>query len=220
MVFNRSARVAETMRSLTSWSSWSRLGLTGMPLLAAGLLLIGVLLAGTAGEVRAQTTPTVTIAASTTGAVTEGTPAAFTLTRTGDTAAALTVNVSVSETGKMLSGAPPTTATFPAGSATATLTVPTDDDNVDEVIQGGTVDVNETQETSVVTATVAAGTGYSAGTPASASVTVTDNDVPATTFTLEFLNPAILMLSEDDPTLQSSRVRLTLNSGAGALPGG
>ena len=136
MVFNRSARVAETMRSLTSWSSWSRLGLIGMPLLAAGLLIIGVLLAGTAGEVRAQTTPTVTIAASTTGAVTEGTPVVFTLTRTGDTAAALTVNVSVSETGKMLSGAPPTTATFPAGSATATLTVPTDDDNVDEVIQG------------------------------------------------------------------------------------
>ena len=80
--------------------------------------------------------------------VTEGAPAAFTLTRTGDTATTLTVSVTVSESGAMLSGTPPATATFEIGSATATLTVATDDDEVAEVA-------------SEITAALATGNGYS-----------------------------------------------------------
>ena len=101
--------------------------------------------------------------------VMEGTAAAFTLTRTGDTAAALTVDVSVSETGAMVSGTAPATATFAADSSTAALSVATEDDAVVEAV-------------STITATVAAGTGYSVDASASsAEVAVNDNDV--STFT-------------------------------------
>ena len=101
--------------------------------------------------------------------VAEGTPAVFTLSRTGSTTAALVVNVTVSETGGDRVAAAnegARTVTFQANSATATLSVATVSDSVDEA-------------NSVVTATVAADTGspasYSVGTPASAVVTVQDN---------------------------------------------
>ena len=97
--------------------------------------------------------------------VTEGTAAVFTLTRTGSLADTLTVNVGVTETGAMLNGAPPATVTFDADSATAELRVETDDDEVAE-------------SASVITAELAAGSGYSMNTGASsATVTVEDDDV-------------------------------------------
>ena len=99
-------------------------------------------------------TPDVTIAAGT-SPVTEGTAAEFTLTRTGATTAALTVTVDVSETGDTISGTAPASATFEAGSDTATLSVATEDDATDET-------------DSVITAAIGTGTGYTAGTPASA----------------------------------------------------
>ena len=96
--------------------------------------------------------------------VTEGTAAEFTLTRTGSLADALTVNVSVTETGAMLSRTVPETVTFNANSPTAELRVETEDDEVAE-------------PASVVTAAVAAGSGYSMDSgAASASVTVEDDD--------------------------------------------
>ncbi len=96
--------------------------------------------------------------------VTEGTAAEFTLTRTGSLADALTVNVSVTETGAMLSGTVPETVTFNANSSTAELRVETEDDEVAE-------------PASVVTAAVAAGSGYAMdSSAASASVTVEDDD--------------------------------------------
>ncbi len=96
--------------------------------------------------------------------VTEGTAAEFTLTRTGSLADALTVNVGVTETGTMLSGAVPATVTFNANSPTAELRVETEDDEVAE-------------PASVVTAALAAGSGYSMDTgAASASVMVEDDD--------------------------------------------
>ena len=99
--------------------------------------------------------------------MTEGTAAAFTLTRTGDTAAALTVTVSVSEDGAVLSGTPPTEAVFAAGSATVDLAVATEDD---EVAGDG----------SVVTVSLVAGTGYAVDAIASeATVTVEDDDAAA-----------------------------------------
>ena len=97
-------------------------------------------------------------------AVTEGQDVVFTLTRTGITTDALTVNVSVSETGSMVDGAPPATVTFQADVATATLTVATHDDSVVEA-------------SSTITASIAAGNGYSLDAEAtSASSAVYDND--------------------------------------------
>ena len=96
--------------------------------------------------------------------VTEGAAAAFTLSRLGDTAAALTVSVSVSEDGAVLAGTPPTEAVFAAGAATVDFTVATEDD---EVAGDG----------SVVTVSLVAGTGYAVDANASeAMVTVEDDD--------------------------------------------
>ena len=120
------------------------------------------------------TGPAITIVAGT-SPVTEGTSAVFTLSRTGSPIAALTVNVTVSETGGDMVAAAnegARTVTFLANSATATLSVATAPDSVDEA-------------DSVVTATVSADTGspasYSVATPASAMVTVQDNDTRGVT---------------------------------------
>ena len=107
--------------------------------------------------------PVVSIAASATP-VTEGTAAAFTLSRTGATDAAVTVTVSVSESEASVSGTPPTSVTFAAGSASATLSVATEDDETVE-------------DASTVTATVSSGSGYTvSGTSGSADVVVEDDD--------------------------------------------
>ena len=115
--------------------------------------------------------PVITIAAGT-SPVTEGTAAAFTLTRTGSATAALTVSVTVSESGHMVTAANEGAkmATFTANSATATLSVATVGDSVDEA-------------NSVVTATVDTATPatYTVGTSSSATVTVGDNDLPEIT---------------------------------------
>ena len=105
----------------------------------------------------------VSIAAGT-SPVTEGTAASYTLTRTGATTDALTVTVGVAETQAMLAANPPTAVTFGAGDSSVTLTVATDDDAVVE-------------PASVVTATVAAESGYTvASGSGSAAVTAEDND--------------------------------------------
>ena len=107
--------------------------------------------------------PMVSIAPSTTP-VTEGTAAAFTLTRTGATDADLTVEVSVAETEASVSGTPPTSVTFAAGSDSATLSVATEDDEA-------------VGDASTVTATVSSGSGYTVdGTSGSAEVVVNDDD--------------------------------------------
>ena len=96
--------------------------------------------------------------------VTEGTAAEFTLTRTGDTAAALTVAVSVSEDGAVLAETASTEAVFAAGAASVDLSVATEDD---EVAGDG----------SVVTVALEAGAGYTLDADASsATVTVEDDD--------------------------------------------
>ena len=115
------------------------------------------------GAVTPGPLPEVSIAAAATP-VTEGTKAAFTLSRTGSTAATLTVAVSVTESGTFLSGTPPATAEFAAGAAaTTTLSVATDDDQVLEA-DGS------------VTATIIVARGYTVATPAAATVTIVDDD--------------------------------------------
>ena len=104
--------------------------------------------------------------------VTEGSDAVFTLTRTGDTTAALTVAVSVSASGAFLDGTAPTEVAFAANAAVTTLRVATKND--------GTVEADGR-----VSASVASGTGYVVAAGAgSAGVDVFDNDKAAPTETV------------------------------------
>ena len=109
----------------------------------------------------------VTITASDASAAEAGAdPGAFLVSRTGSTAAVLSVTLAIS--GTATNGTDyqtiPNTVMIPAGSASANVTVTPIDDSV--------VDAAET-----VIATVQAGTGYSVGSPSSATVTIADNDV-------------------------------------------
>ena len=96
--------------------------------------------------------------------VTEGTAAAFTLSRTGRAARALTVAVSVTETRAMLAGSPPATMRFGPGESSKTLSVATHQDRVVEAAN-------------TVTAAITTGAGYRVSASAgSAGVTVEDDD--------------------------------------------
>ena len=119
--------------------------------------------------------PVATIAAGTTP-VTEGATATFTVRLDQAAPEALTVAVEVAGSGAVVSGTPPASVSIAGGATSATLIVPTDNDRVVEA-------------DSTVTAAVAAGTGYTVGTEASASVAVEDDD--AATFSVSVDSGAI-----------------------------
>jgi serine protease len=110
----------------------------------------------------------VSVAATDPNASETGDTGTFTFTRSGDTTAALTVNISMS--GAAVNGTDyqqiGNTVTIAAGSATATLTITPIDNSVASLSK-------------IVTATVLAGTGYTPGSPSSASITIADNDTAA-----------------------------------------
>ena len=122
------------------------------------------------------TTPTITIAGG--SAVTEGTAASFTLTASPTPSADLNVSVNVTQNGNFVasSGQGTKTVTIPSGQTSKIFTVPTQDDSTDE-------------PDGSVTSTLAGGSGYSVGSPSSASVTVNDDDLAATA-TLSLSGPA------------------------------
>ena len=109
--------------------------------------------------------PAVTIAADAEQA-TEGDTVAYTVTRSGDLTGALSVTVTVSESGGavLASGeAGARQVAFSGTAATAQVSVATEDDTVDE-------------PNATLTAALTAAAGYTVGTDATATVTVTDND--------------------------------------------
>ncbi len=115
------------------------------------------------------TSPIVTIAATDAAAGEAATPntGTFTVSRTGATTAALTVNFSAPTGTATLTTdytlSPSGGVTIPIGSSTATVTVtPVDDASA------------ESSETVIRTLTT--GTGYTVGSPSSATVTIADND--------------------------------------------
>ena len=113
--------------------------------------------------------PTVSITGG--SAVTEGGDVSFTLTASPAPASDIQVTVSVTESGNVASSGATGTRTVTVGtSRTVDFTVATEDDAVDEA-DGS------------IAATVTAGTGYRVGSAATASVTVTDNDVPTISIT-------------------------------------
>ena len=101
------------------------------------------------------------------GAVTEGGNAVFTVSASSSPAAALTVTLTVADDASSdflaSSDEGEKTVTIASGQTSATLTVPTQDDSTDEA-------------NGSVTATVSSGTGYTVGSPATATVAVSDND--------------------------------------------
>ncbi|MDD9948400.1 MAG: fibronectin type III domain-containing protein [candidate division Zixibacteria bacterium] len=117
-----------------------------------------------------QTVPTITISGS--GAVTEGGNVTFTLTPTPAPSADITVNVTVEEaSGSDFVAATDEgnkTRTISGGSTFAVVTVPTQNDTTHE-------------SNGSVTVTVKSGTGYTVGSPSSATRTVNDDDDPPAT---------------------------------------
>ena len=128
----------------------------------------------------AATLPGVSIAAAS-SPVTEGTAAAFVLTRTGSTAAALTVSVSVGQAGSALTGTVPTSVTFAAEASTTRLAVATANDALDEA-------------DARVRAALVSGDGYAVDADnASAGVDVFDDDpAPESEGTVETLWSTVL----------------------------
>lgn len=118
--------------------------------------------------------PSVSIAVSPASVSEDGaTNLTFTVTRSLNLTSPTTVNITTS--GTATSGVDYTggvaTVVIPAGATTATITInPTVD---------GTVEADET-----VTLTVAAGTGYTVGAPASATGTILNDDVPSATISV------------------------------------
>ena len=100
--------------------------------------------------------------------IVEGASAQFTLTRDGNLIP-LAVSIAVTQDGDFIAGTDPTTASFEANADTLVVAVPTADDDMDEAAGSITLTVQ------------AGGTTYATVAPASATVTVTDNDLPTLT---------------------------------------
>jgi regulation of enolase protein 1 (concanavalin A-like superfamily) len=116
--------------------------------------------------------PAVSLVANDASASEGGDAGQFTLTRTGDTTAALIVNVTRSGTAINSTdyASIATTQTIPAGQASLVINV--------TPVQDAT---NEGNETAILT--VAAGSGYVIGTPSAATVTIADDDRSTVTLT-------------------------------------
>ncbi|CCI12466.1 Similar to tr/Q12JK6/Q12JK6_SHEDO Peptidase S8 and S53 [Microcystis aeruginosa PCC 9806] len=154
-------------------------------------------------------TPVVTVAATDAVAGEPANNGQYTLTRTGDTASALTVNIAIN--GTATNGADytsiPTTVTFLAGSATAVVNL----NVIDDTLVEGT-------ETAILN--VAAGAGYTVGAAASATVNIADNDLPAITVAAtdavagEPANNGQYTLTRTGPTTSALTVNIAMNGTA------
>ena len=126
------------------------------------------------GRILDNDPPVVTVAAEA-AAVTEGADVAFTLTRAGTVSAALVVPVEVTDAGGVLAAPAPAGVAFAAGAATAPLVLATADDDADAAAAD------------IVLTLMPGGPdpAYALGDPASATVTVEDNDLPVVTVAAE-----------------------------------
>ena len=99
--------------------------------------------------------------------VTEGNPAVFELDRGIADDMDLAVTLGSSQTGAFITASLPTSATIPSGQSSTTVSIATVDDGV-------------TEDHGSVTVTIQTGTGYTPGTPASATVAIQDDDAAFT----------------------------------------
>jgi hypothetical protein len=132
--------------------------------------------AAASGTITNDDLSTVSVAVSPSSVIEDGTGIlVYTFTRVGDTTGSLTANFTVSGTAAFTSDYTQTdaasfstsagTVTFSAGSSTATVTL--------DPLADSTVETDETADL-----TVAVGSGYTLGTPRSASGTITNDDLP------------------------------------------
>ncbi|HEX6975668.1 MAG TPA: LamG-like jellyroll fold domain-containing protein, partial [Vicinamibacterales bacterium] len=121
------------------------------------------------GSASTGTLPVVTVAATDANASENGDTGAFTFSRTGDTTAALTVSYTVSgtATGGSDYTALSSTVTIPAGAASAAVGLTPMNDTIVETSESVIVSVSSTSS-------------YQAGSPASATVMIADDDVSDT----------------------------------------
>ena len=124
--------------------------------------------------------------------VTEGGDAVFTVTATPAPAAELAVSVTVAADGAYGVTAGSRTVTVPTGGS-ATLTLATTSDDTDE-------------PDGSVTATVAAGEGYTVGDPASGSVSIQDDDEPPP------VEPAVTIAAGASPVTEGGDATFTLTA--------
>ena len=127
------------------------------------------------------------------GAVTEGTAAEFTVTADAAPSANLTVNLTVADA----SGSD-FVSSGDEGSKTVTITANTTSASYSVTTQNDTAD----EENGEVTVTVATGTGYTVGSPSSATVTVNDDDDPPNSAPVFMNQPTTATVAEnsDDGT--------------------
>ena len=122
--------------------------------------------ASATGTIEDDDPSVVTIAAVSTP-VTEGSPAAFVVSRGIADDMDLAVNLGSSQTGAFITDPLPTPATIPNGQSSTTVSIATVPDRV-------------TEDHGSVTVTIQTGTGYTPGTPASATVAIQDDDAAFT----------------------------------------
>jgi Ca2+-binding RTX toxin-like protein len=113
------------------------------------------------------TLPVITVVANDANAGEPANNGQYTLTRTGSTTSALTVNIAMS--GTATNGTDYTTISTPVNFAAGSATALVDLNVIDDTLVEGT-------ETAILT--VLAGTDYTVGAAASATVNIADNDVP------------------------------------------
>jgi hypothetical protein len=145
-------------------------------------------------------TPTISVAASDPNAAEAAVdPGVFTFTRLGTKSSALTVNFTMG--GTATSGTDytslGTSISLAANGVTKTLTLTPIDDTA-----------SEAAETAILT--LGTGTGYSVGTPNTASVTITDNDLP--TVTIAATDGTASETSPDTGTFTVTRTGPTTNA--------
>ena len=136
------------------------------------------------------TVPAVSVSAG--ADVTEGGDAVFTVTASPAPAAELAVSVTVAADGEYGITAGSRTVTVPTGGS-ATLTLATTSDDTDE-------------PDGSVTATVAAGEGYTVGDPASGSVSIQDDDEPPP------VEPAVTIAAGASPVTEGGDATFTLTA--------
>jgi hypothetical protein len=164
------------------------------------------------GVVFQVVTSDVSIAAGDPSATEAGlTTGTFTISRTGDTTDAVTVNYSV--TGTAANGTDyamlATSAIIPAAQSSVNVVVTPIDDATPE-------------DDETVILTVTSGTGYTVGAPSAATVTITDNDLPAVTVVASDAaaseagpNTGTFTVSRTGPTTDALSVGYNLTGTAG-----
>src|SRR5690606_19712335 len=119
--------------------------------------------------------PMVTVLASTANAAEPATHGSFRLYRTGDLTNALSVTVTLGGTATILSDY--RVGASLNGSLTRTITIPATRDWVG--VQIAVLDDSEVEAPETVTMTVATGLGYEVGSPSTATVTISSDDLAA-----------------------------------------